>query len=326
MKWLRYIVIALGAVGFILAALTVLLFNRPKLGWQALSVPTGSMRPAMQPGSLVLTHRVPIRSLKVGEVITHTNPLATSTTLTHRIVKVYKIDGKIPAFVTKGDANPSPDPPVVGGLVQGRMVWHVPYAGELLMWAKTWAGIAVLIYLPALLIMTHETRLLAVYLRKMKPYRLEGSAHVQPRGPKPVLRPKWVAAAGAVFVIAAVVTGWQAAGALAGQPVQMLLTLTPNEITANVPVSVPPPAPAPAGADTPGSNTTVTNPGPDPDCTSNTDNTGGGQGQAANPADQPPTPGNGAAQTGDNAATSTAGSSTSAANTSTAANAANTCQ
>ena len=329
MKWLRYIVIGLGVVGLILATLAVLLFNRPKLGWQALSVPTGSMRPTMQPGSLVLTHRVPISSLKVGDVITHTNPLATRTTLTHRIVQVYKIDGRIPVFVTKGDANPSPDPPVVGGLVQGRMAWHVPYAGELLMWAKTWTGIAVLIYLPALLIMIRETRLLAAHLRKMKPYRLEGSTHhVQPEGSRSILRPKW-AIAGTAFVAAIAVTGWQVAGALAGQLPQTLLTLTPNVITTDAPVSSPPAAPANADATTPGTNannTTATNPNPDPGatCTGSTDSSGKGQERAASPADQPPVADNPAPQNGNDSAANTNDNKTG--NTSTTADTASTCQ
>lgn len=250
MKLLRHIVIGLGVAGFTLAALTVLLFNRSALGWQALSVPTGSMRPTMSPGSLVLVHRVPLSSLKVGDVITHTNPLTMRTTLTHRIVKAYKVKG-IPAFITKGDANPGADPPVVGGLVKGRMVGHVPYAGALLMWAKTWTGITVLVYLPALLVMIYETRLLAAYLRQMKPYRLEGSMHAQSREPDPRVRPKWAAAATTTFVAALAATGWQTAGALAGQSSQTLLVLPSNVITATAPVSSSPDTPAGSSASTP---------------------------------------------------------------------------
>ncbi|GEM_PF-1040370 len=261
MKLLRHILIGLGAAGFILAALTVSFFNRSAFGWQLLSVPTASMRPAMSPGSLAIVHRVPIASLKVGDVITHTNPLNTRTTLTHRIIKVYKADGEIPAFVTKGDANPVSDPPVVGGLVQGRMVGHVPYAGETLLWAKTWTGIAVLVYLPALLIMIHETRLLATSLHKLKPYRLEGWTHVQSDQSEPDNRLRWAfAASAAVVVVMGGVTGWQTAGALAGQPQsQTLLVLTSNVITTTAPAS-PAPASSPGGsaANSAGTNTNTT--------------------------------------------------------------------
>lgn len=175
MHLVRRIAVIVAAVGFLLCCGTVLLFNHPKFGWQLLSIPTGSMRPAIVPGSLVLVHRVPDQTLKVGDVITYTNPLTMRSTLTHRIIRVYKIDGKIPAYITKGDANPSPDPPVVAGLVQGRELMHMPHAGALLMWAKTWVGIAILVYLPALIIIAEETRRMADYLRAMRPYRLEGA-------------------------------------------------------------------------------------------------------------------------------------------------------
>jgi len=249
MKLLRHIVIGMGVVGFILAALTVLLFNRPALGWQLLSVPTGSMRPTMSPGSLVLIRSVPISSLKIGDVITHTNPLTMRSTLTHRIIKVYKMNGTVPAFVTKGDANPSPDPPVVGGLVQGRMVWYVPYVGRALMWAKTWTGIAALVYLPALIVMIHETRLLAESLRKMKPYRLAGWVRTQPSGLGQSMRPKWALAASTMFAVTIVITSLQVAGALAEQPPQTLLVLTLNVITASAPASASSDIPANASLD-----------------------------------------------------------------------------
>ena len=75
-------------------------------------------------------------------------------------------------YITKGDANPSADAPVIGGLVQGKMVWHVPYLGQVLMWAKTWIGIAILVYLPCLIVMIGETRKLAQHWKRLKPYSL----------------------------------------------------------------------------------------------------------------------------------------------------------
>jgi signal peptidase I len=172
MKLVRNILIGLGLVGFSLACLAVVLFNKPTWGWQALSIPTGSMRPHVPPGSLVLVHHVPSSSLRVGDVITYINPRTHKGTITHRIIKSYSVGGRIPAYITQGDANPSADAPVIGGLVQGKMVWHVPYLGQVLMWAKTWVGIAVLVYLPCLLMMIAETRKLNAYWKRFKPYSL----------------------------------------------------------------------------------------------------------------------------------------------------------
>src|SRR5665213_74097 len=126
MKWFKRLSISLTIAFFAVCCGAVLLFNWGSLGWKALSVPTGSMRPTIPPGSLVLMHSVPLSTLKVGDVITYTNPINMRSTITHRIVKTYKIDGKIPAFVTKGDANHISDRPIVGGMVQGKAIWHVP--------------------------------------------------------------------------------------------------------------------------------------------------------------------------------------------------------
>jgi len=223
MRLLKRVGIVLGMVGFALCCFAVLLFNRPTLGWQLLSVPTGSMRPSISPGSLVLVHRVPDSSLRVGDVITYTNPMTLRTTLTHRIVAISHPHG-IVTYTTKGDANPSPDQPVVGGLVQGKMMGHVPFAGSVLLWAKSWTGLAVLVYLPALVIVVEETRRLAVYLRAIKPYKLAGSGQ---SGRQAAMWPKVVSTGTAVVVIAVAGFGWQAgASALAGN----VVALAPNRL------------------------------------------------------------------------------------------------
>jgi signal peptidase len=148
----------------------IVLFNWSVTGWKALAVPTGSMRPAINPGSLVLVHSVPNSSLKVGDIITYANPTKLTSSVTHRIIKVTTI-GSAPAFITKGDANPTADRAIVGGLVQGRAVWHVPYLGAWLSWTHTVIGVSILVYLPALLVMIEEMRLLAAYYKKTMPYK-----------------------------------------------------------------------------------------------------------------------------------------------------------
>jgi signal peptidase len=204
----------------------MLLFNWGAFGLKALSVPTGSMRPGMPPGSLVLMHRVPLSSLKAGDIITYTNPLTMKSTITHRIIKIYKIDGKVPTFITKGDANLSPDPPVVGGLVKGQAVWYVPYVGEWLMWSKTWLGISLLVYVPALLIMVEETQRLADYYKSLQPYRLPGFEPV--KNASMVSKRLAVGTASAISFIVLGLFIWQPALALLKSNT---VTLGPNKIT-----------------------------------------------------------------------------------------------
>lgn len=173
MSWIRRIFISLAIALFAVCCGAVLLFNWGASGYKALSVPTGSMRPNIPPGSVVLMHRVPYSTLRVGDVITYTNPLNAKTTVTHRIIK---IDNKsiVPIYTTKGDANPTADSSkVIAGQVQGRAVWHAPHIGTVLSWSKTWLGIAVLVYLPAAIIMWGSAKDMADQMRKFQLYELK---------------------------------------------------------------------------------------------------------------------------------------------------------
>lgn len=257
---LRRFFFAMSIVLFAVCGGAVLLMNRPVLGWQAFTVPTGSMRPGITPGSVVLVHQVATRSLHVGDVVTYTNPLTMRTTLTHRIIKIYTLQGKTPAIITQGDANASADPPAVMGLIKGKEVGHVPYVGTLFMWAKTWPGLIALIYLPSLIIIGRETARLAQYWRRMKPYHLPGfPLRRRERDIEPHLKPKFAAAsaAAALLVVAGGVVGWQSAGALS--PLQAnIVALTPNVLTLSTPVT-PPPSSGGGGSSTTTTNTACTN-------------------------------------------------------------------
>jgi signal peptidase I len=174
MSLLQKINTGISCVLLIACASTFLVFGWSGSGWKALIVPTGSMRPDMPPGSLALVHRVPVSSLKVGDIITYVNPVHPNTTLSHRIVKKYLVDHTIPGFVTKGDANKFSDIPIVGGAVEGRVVWHVPSAGWWLLDLKKPIVILPIIYAAALLIFIEETQRLTSYYKHLLPYRARG--------------------------------------------------------------------------------------------------------------------------------------------------------
>lgn len=73
------------------------------LGWKPSLVLTGSMWPRIKPGDVVLVEpgRVPHR----GQVVLLRDPDAPTGRVLHRVLRV-EADG---TFVTKGDANPTPD-------------------------------------------------------------------------------------------------------------------------------------------------------------------------------------------------------------------------
>ncbi|WP_019144599.1 signal peptidase I [Aeromicrobium massiliense] len=82
------------------------------LGYDRYVITGGSMSGTFEKGSLVLEQEVPVDDLEVGDVITYQPPADTgvSTLVTHRISSVSTTEDGVRQFVTKGDANPDPDP------------------------------------------------------------------------------------------------------------------------------------------------------------------------------------------------------------------------
>lgn len=112
--------------------LGVLTIALPALvGGMPLSVLTGSMRPHLPPGTLVVTTPTPVEEIEVGDVITFQIDSGKSAVATHRVIE-RSIDsgtGEV-RFTTQGDANNTPDPePVRPVQVRGTVWYAVPYLG-----------------------------------------------------------------------------------------------------------------------------------------------------------------------------------------------------
>lgn len=133
---------ALGAVVLLAFAFVPTLF-----GAEALIVTSGSMGDAAPIGSVAVTRMIDGRAVSVGDVITFRYPTS-PTSITHRVIEVTTQNG-VPVFRTKGDANPAADPvpvPISGRIHRVERV--VPYAGRIVMFARTPAGIALLLLVP----------------------------------------------------------------------------------------------------------------------------------------------------------------------------------
>jgi signal peptidase I len=103
--------------------------------WRPLTIVTGSMRPTLAPGDLVIVSPERASAIRPGEVITFAHPRRRESTLTHRVVEVRSGPPVAPgwlAVTTKGDANPAPERWTIraDGTV-GRVRVHVPWVGEL---------------------------------------------------------------------------------------------------------------------------------------------------------------------------------------------------
>jgi signal peptidase len=105
--------------------------------WHATPVLSGSMRPGLQPGDVVVTQRVPIRDLHVRDVVVFHPPNEGERQTVHRIVKL-TVKGGTTAITTWGDANPVADPAVssLSGATAYRAVRIVPLLGYPAMWLQ----------------------------------------------------------------------------------------------------------------------------------------------------------------------------------------------
>lgn len=113
------------------------------------AVITGSMEPNVPVGALAFVSEVSPQDLKQGEVIAFPNPDNPKVIILHRIAEV-KPNGQTVEFKTKGDNNDSTDQwTVLGSQVRGRMVTSIPYLGVPIKFAQTVRGFAILVGIPA---------------------------------------------------------------------------------------------------------------------------------------------------------------------------------
>jgi signal peptidase I len=103
--------------------------------WHATPVLSGSMRPGLQPGDIVVTQRVPVGDLHVRDVIVFHPPNESQQQTVHRIVNLHVRNGTT-HITTRGDANSINDPEVTAlrGVTAYRVVRVVPLVGYPAVW------------------------------------------------------------------------------------------------------------------------------------------------------------------------------------------------
>jgi signal peptidase I len=126
-------VVMLGTVVVAAAALIVV----PKaVGAKPLTVLTGSMQPALQPGDVAIVRPVDTQSLGVGDVITFQAESGNPQLTTHRVVGVVLTTDGV-QYKTRGDANGAVDPvPIRPEQIKGAVWYSVPLVG----YATTWVN------------------------------------------------------------------------------------------------------------------------------------------------------------------------------------------
>ncbi len=101
---------ALWLLGLACVGLLLAIGVGPRTGsYRTLTVLSGSMRPGIPVGAVVLVTPEPARDLRVGQIVAYNIPVGDHHVVSHRVVQIIK-GGNHPVFKTKGDANNAPDP------------------------------------------------------------------------------------------------------------------------------------------------------------------------------------------------------------------------
>lgn len=119
-----------------IAALLIAMIGLPRVtGATPYTVLTGSMRPSMPPGSLVVTKPIEAGKLKIGDAITYQIRSGEPEVVTHRIISLSQTLGAETLFTTQGDANPVPDErPVKAAQIRGVVWYSIPLVGYVNSW------------------------------------------------------------------------------------------------------------------------------------------------------------------------------------------------
>ena len=145
-------------IAFIVAvALLLIVSILPITGnYKVMTVISGSMAPAIKMGSVVIVK--PAADYKIGDVITFGPYSKTKAPTSHRIYDIKVVDGQ-PVYITKGDVNNAPDARELQKRdVLGKVLFSVPYIGFAVDFAKKPMGFALIIVVPAAIIIYDEIK------------------------------------------------------------------------------------------------------------------------------------------------------------------------
>ena len=140
------------AAGLVVLGLVAITIGPRFLPYQALIVRSGSMSPTIPTGSIVFYTKIPSAKVKVGDVIVFQKPGTTNEKVTHRVYKI----GQGPTgryFITKGDANGTPDDWQVPAVGTGWIArFHIPSIGYALVHLQSTLARLLLLVIPAILL------------------------------------------------------------------------------------------------------------------------------------------------------------------------------
>lgn len=122
-------------------------------GYSFYYVLTESMEPEIHSGDMILGQTVAPEELQVGDVVTYIGDTGSfhGKVITHEIIE---IDDDI--LITKGLANPDPDPAIHSSQVLSKYVLTIPFAGKIFSVINSRLGFIFLIITPLVLLIINE--------------------------------------------------------------------------------------------------------------------------------------------------------------------------
>lgn len=103
--------------------------------WQVRPILSGSMRPGLPIGGVVVTQRLPIGDLKLRQVAVFHPPGSPQIDYVHRVISLKRV-GRTMIVRTQGDANPYPDPWTLR--IHGSWVYVARYTIPLVGYPALW--------------------------------------------------------------------------------------------------------------------------------------------------------------------------------------------
>ncbi len=159
--------IALIALLLVVSVLPITrLFGGQAGNFKVMTVLSGSMQPAIKMGSVVVVK--PVADYKINDIITFGPMTKTKPPTTHRIFDIKVANGQ-PIYITKGDANNAPDTREIQKKdVIGKVLFDAPYVGFAVDVVKKPWGFALIIIVPAILIIFDEGKKIYGEIKKRK--------------------------------------------------------------------------------------------------------------------------------------------------------------
>lgn len=153
-----YIVIA---IFFAFASFQLVTWFRQSIPWRTYVVQSGSMEPSIMTGDVIVIRKQ--GGYAKNEVITFKDE--NERTVTHRVLELKSSSPQ--SFITKGDANQTPDQETIKiEKVIGKVVWVIPKFGFVIKFIKSPWGFILCIIIPTALILYDELKTLIGALKK----------------------------------------------------------------------------------------------------------------------------------------------------------------